>query len=67
MKVTVQKILSLNENFQQHKGSILFFMSEETKAKVRIFLPFSWLIPAIISFAIINTHQLSAGLPPLSI
>ena len=42
-------------------------MSEEIKSKIRIFLPFSWLIPAMISFGVINSHQLSAGLPPISI
>ena len=42
-------------------------MSEDTKSKIRIFLPFSWSIPALISFGVINFHQLSAGIPPISI
>ena len=42
-------------------------MSEETKSKIRIFLPFSWFIPAVISFGVINYHQLSAGIPPIAI
>tara|TARA_Y100001968_G_scaffold39633_1_gene30201 strand:- start:573 stop:701 length:129 start_codon:yes stop_codon:yes gene_type:complete len=42
-------------------------MSEETKSKIRVFLPFSWFIPAIISFGVINVHQLSAGVAPISL
>nr|WP_263892371.1 hypothetical protein [Prochlorococcus marinus] len=42
-------------------------MSEETKSKIRIFLPFSWFIPALISFGVINFHQISAGISPISI
>ena len=42
-------------------------MSEETKSKIRIFLPFSWFIPAVISFGVINAHQVSAGIAPISL
>ena len=42
-------------------------MSEITKSKIRTFLPFSWIVPALISFGIINFHQLSAGIPPITI
>tara|TARA_B100000214_G_C23446638_1_gene391768 strand:+ start:206 stop:334 length:129 start_codon:yes stop_codon:yes gene_type:complete len=42
-------------------------VSEEAKLKIRIFLPFSWFIPAIISFGVINVHQLSAGIDPISL
>ena len=39
-------------------------MSEDTKSKIRIFLPFSWFIPALISFGVINFQQLSAASHP---
>tara|TARA_Y100001968_G_C19036446_1_gene562345 strand:- start:160 stop:288 length:129 start_codon:yes stop_codon:yes gene_type:complete len=42
-------------------------MNEDTKSKIRVFLPFSWLIPAMISFGVINFHQLSAGISPISL
>ena len=59
--------LQAENNSDEIFGGQILTMTEETKSKIRIFLPFSWFIPALISFGVINFHQLSAGISPISI
>jgi len=34
-------------------------MMDKHREKIRMFLPFSWVIPAMISFSYINAHTLN--------